>query len=406
MVGIINLARFLLLSNGHGEDLSGSLLAKILIEQGNQVDALPIVGHGQHYQKFNVPIIGNTKLFRTAGLGYNTLRGRLDDLFNGQIIYLLKQLFLVFNIKNKYDYFLVVGDIVPIFFSWIYRKKFFIYLVAYSSHYEGKLNLPWPCKFFLKTNKLKKIYARDHLTAIDLTNQLNREVSFLGNPFMDGLGPLVSEESNNSFTLAFLPGSRMPELLNNFDLMLELIDVISNNKFFQKIQLDFALIDDFTQSKVEKLIQHRNWQFKKSHDPTKLKYKFNYANINFRWQSFNEILKNSNLVISMSGTAAEQAIGLYKPVIQLEGNGPQFTKSFAEAQRRLLGKYVFCATQYFTKEEQINNTLDLILKVIYLMKLDSNFLLDCKNNAKTRIGDIGASERILNNIEYFISNEK
>ena len=43
----------------------------------------------------------------------------------------------------------------------------------------------------------------------------------------------------------------------------------------------------------------------------------------------------------MAGTATEQAIGLAKPVIQIEGKGPQFTKSFAEAQRRLLGRYVF-----------------------------------------------------------------
>jgi len=43
----------------------------------------------------------------------------------------------------------------------------------------------------------------------------------------------------------------------------------------------------------------------------------------------------------MAGTAAEQAIGLGIPVIQIEGKGPQFTKTFAEAQRRLLGKYVF-----------------------------------------------------------------
>jgi hypothetical protein len=45
----------------------------------------------------------------------------------------------------------------------------------------------------------------------------------------------------------------------------------------------------------------------------------------------------------MAGTAAEQAVGLAKPVLQLPGQGPQFTASFAEAQRRLLGPTVFCA---------------------------------------------------------------
>ena len=51
----------------------------------------------------------------------------------------------------------------------------------------------------------------------------------------------------------------------------------------------------------------------------------------------------------------------------MEGKGPQFTKSFAEAQRRLLGRYVFCATNYQNKQDQINQTIDLIIKVIYLI---------------------------------------
>ena len=45
----------------------------------------------------------------------------------------------------------------------------------------------------------------------------------------------------------------------------------------------------------------------------------------------------------MAGTAAEQAVGLGKPVLQLVGQGPQFTAGFAEAQRRLLGPGVHCA---------------------------------------------------------------
>ena len=38
------------------------------------------------------------------------------------------------------------------------------------------------------------------------------------------------------------------------------------------------------------------------------------------------------MLYSMAGTATEQAIGLGKPVIQIEGKGPQFTKTFAEAK--------------------------------------------------------------------------
>ena len=101
----------------------------------------------------------------------------------------------------------------------------------------------------------------------------------------------------------------------------------------------------------------------------------------------------------MAGTASEQAIGLAKPVIQIEGKGPQFTKSFAEAQRRLLGKSVFCASSYKNKKDQINQTINLILKVIYLIKIDKNFLNSCLYDANLRIGESNACIKIINDIE-------
>ena len=100
----------------------------------------------------------------------------------------------------------------------------------------------------------------------------------------------------------------------------------------------------------------------------------------------------------MAGTASEQAIGLAKPVIQIEGKGPQFTKSFADAQRRLLGRYVFCSTNYKNKRDQINQTINLILKVIYLIKLDKKFLTSCLDNAKLRIGENNSCIKIINDI--------
>ena len=106
----------------------------------------------------------------------------------------------------------------------------------------------------------------------------------------------------------------------------------------------------------------------------------------------------------MAVTAAEQAIGLGKPVIQIEGKGPQFTKSFAEAQRRLLGKFVFCASNYKDKNDQINQTIKLIIKVIYLIKLNKNFLTSCNQNAKERLGEYNACIKMIDDINFVIKN--
>ena len=95
------MSRILILSNGHGEDLSGSLIAKQFIKSGCSVNALPIVGMGNHYEKEKIKIIGKTKEFRTGGIGYNTLKGRLTEIFGGEIFYVLKKLYLTYKIKKK-----------------------------------------------------------------------------------------------------------------------------------------------------------------------------------------------------------------------------------------------------------------------------------------------------------------
>ena len=132
-----------------------------------------------------------------------------------------------------------------------------------------------------------------------------------------------------------------------------------------------------------------------------LEFTYGFITINLNWNLFDEILFKSKFVISMAGTASEQAIGLAKPVIQIEGNGPQFTKSFAEAQRRLLGRYVFCSTNYINKKDQINQTINLILKVMYLIKLDKMFLISCIDNANLRIGQSNSCIKITNDIKGF-----
>ena len=400
------MSKILILSNGHGEDLSGSLIAKQFVKSGYSVHALPIVGKGNHYEKEKIKIIGKTKKFSTGGIGYNSFKGRLTEIFGGEIFYLIKRLYLTYKIRNKYDYFFVVGDIVPIFFAWVCKKDFFTYLVAYSSHYEGKLKLPWPSKFFLLSQMAKKIYARDSLTANDLTSQLKKKVSFLGNPFMDKFFLRDKEIERSEFSIGLFPGSRFPEISENFVLILEVLETLSDLKYFQKIEFNFAIVNALSSSKIKKIFRNRKWFYlEKIKEKHLLKFQYNSLVVNIYWNNFDKILLKSKCCISMAGTAAEQAIGLGKPVIQIEGKGPQFTKSFAEAQRRLLGKYVFCASNFKDKNDQINQTIKLIIEVIYLIKLNKKFLISCNKNAKKRLGVNKACIRMVNDMNIVIEND-
>ncbi len=398
--------KILILSNGHGEDLSGSLIAKEFIKSGYSVNALPIVGKGKHYEKEKIKIIGKTKEFSTGGIGYNSFKGRLSEIFGGEIFYLLRRLHLTYKLRKKYDYFFVVGDIVPVFFAWICKKDFFTYLVAYSSHYEGKLKLPWPSRFFLLSKKSKKIYTRDSLTAKDLTLQLKKKVSFLGNPFMDKFFPRNEEFKKSEFSIGLFPGSRFPEIIENLVLILEVLEALSDLRYFQKIEFNFAMVHALSVARIKEIFQKRGWlKLENIKDVYFLKFRYKSLEVNIYWNNFEKILLKSRCCISMAGTAAEQAIGLGKPVIQIEGKGPQFTKSFAEAQRRLLGKYVFCARNYKDKNDQINQTIKLIIKVIYLIKLNNNFMISCNANAKQRLGENKACHKMVDDMNIVIKND-
>ena len=181
------MARLLLLSNGHGEDLSGALLGQVLKEQGHDVEALPLVGRGNPYSDATIPLVARTREFSTGGLGYTTLRGRLTELVQGQVIYLLRRLLRLIRIAGRYDLVVVIGDVIPVMAAWLCQRPVATYLVAYSSHYEGRLRLPWPCGSCLRSQRFQAVFSRDALTAQDLSEQLKREVVFVGNPFMDSV---------------------------------------------------------------------------------------------------------------------------------------------------------------------------------------------------------------------------
>ena len=166
------------------------------------------------------------------------------------------------------------------------------------------------------------------------------------------------------------------------------------------------MVNALSPSKIKEIFHARKWlNIQNIKDKHLLKFQYKSLEVNIFWNNFDKVLLKSRCCISMAGTAAEQAVGLGKPVIQIEGKGPQFTKSFAEAQRRLLGKYVFCASNYQDKNDQINQTIKLIIQIIYLIKLNKKFLTSCNENAKKRLGESKACLKMVHDMNIVIKNE-
>jgi uncharacterized protein (TIGR03492 family) len=341
----------LLLSNGHGEDLSGSLLACALRARGVAVEALPLVGHGAPYRQAGIAVLGRTRSYSTGGLGYTSLRGQLTELLQGQPLYLLRRLGLLLRQRRRFALVVAVGDLLPVLGGWLSGRPVAVYLVAYSSHYEGRLRLPWPCGWLLRRRRVRAVWSRDALTSADLSQQLLRPVRFLGNPFLDPVaaaGPAscspaadghAAEGGDGPQHLVLLPGSRLPEAGRNLELMLRLLALLPEAlRQGGRLQPAAALVRELGADAIAALAGPLGWRLVA---PAVLAG--HGLRLELGWGRFAELLGQADLVVSMAGTATEQAVGLAKPVLQLAGRGPQFTDGFAEAQRRLLGPGLYCA---------------------------------------------------------------
>jgi len=387
--------RLLLLSNGHGEDLSGSLLAKALADRGHTVEALPLVGRGQPYRDAGIRLIGSTQEFSTGGLGYTSLRGRVTELIQGQVVYLLRRLLRLLRIGHRYDLVVVVGDVIPVIAAWLCRRPVVTYLVAYSSHYEGRLRLPWPCASCLKSRRVRAIFSRDQYTADDLSAQLAREVRFLGNPFMD---PVLADPRRLPATgkrLGLLPGSRRPELEQNLGLLLQMIEHLPSELFRQGVlAVDLALVSSLSDPSLRALVQPWGWELAAAADGPALQLQRGPRHIQVRRGAFAAVLHSADLVVSMAGTAAEQAVGLARPVLQIAGRGPQFTAGFAEAQRRLLGPTVFCARGEPGETATLEASAMLAIDLLERSRHDPDLQQQCQQQALQRLGSAGGGARM------------
>ena len=385
--------RLLLVSNGHGEDLSGAQLGQALVGLGGHAAACPLVGHGEAYKKLGIPKVCATRSFTSHGMGYQSFGHCLQELCNGQTLYGLRQSITAARLARQYDAVVAIGDVVPVLVARLSRRPAFCYLVAYSSHYEGRLKLPWPCGQSLKSKRFLGVFSRDQSTAADLSTKLGRSVEFLGNPFLDAVGvstmPLPSLPHPR---IGLLPGSRLPEALNNLGLMLAMLLRLPRHPGRTSLGLAAALVKDITVDHLAAVAAQQGWHLQR-HSPrcpgaAALMLVHDFMGVELYWGRFADVLHGSQLLVAMAGTAAEQAVGLGKPILQMPGAGPQFTPRFAEAQRRLLGPAVFCGMGLPGSAANAKDTARLLMVLLR----DGDVPTICLQTAHGRIGAHGGSK--------------
>ena len=251
--------------------------------------------------------------------------------------------------------------------------------------------------YLLSSEQCLAVFTRDALTAADLNQQGLKKAKFVGNPVMDNLSATDKDLQLKPGvrTIALLPGSRLPEASDNLILLLELVKEVAATAS-QPVQFRAALVPS-VMLELDNIAAQAGWL----HRGGELIFpgikqqgseKAETVEVICGSDAFADILQQSNLVIGMTGSAIEQAVGLGKPVITIPGKGPSFTYRFAEAQNRLLGDSV----QVIGTEPA---TLDIIKEAAASVDRtlqDKNYLETCVKNGLERMGPPGGSLKIAN----------
>jgi len=393
----------LFLSNGHGEDTHNCQIIKAFTKicPDTNISAMPIVGAGNSYKSLNIPIISPTANMPSGGFLYLNPLLLFKDLGQGLISLTWQQLQTIWKFAKNCDLIMVTGDIVVAAIAYSTKLPYVVFLSADSSYYEGRINLGLILPKLLNNSRCLKVFTRDALTAKDLKLQGIKKAEFVGTPVMDNL---TSTGKNlqlkpELFTIAILPGSRLPEAGRNLCLLLKLVREIVKVMGENVCQFRAATVP-ILMSELEVIYTSEDWEYRES--------KLTFSNQEYGIEvicyedAFADILQHSNLVIGMAGTAIEQAVGLGKPVITIPGDGPSFTYRFAEAQTRLLG----CSVQVIGKKTANSFILQKAAQKVKETVVDKEYLEACIQNGLQRMGKAGASEKIANYLMQYLSREE
>ncbi|NJK66952.1 MAG: hypothetical protein HC789_21225 [Microcoleus sp. CSU_2_2] len=395
----------LLLSNGHGEDAINCQIFSALRAACSDVDmaAMPIVGDGAAYTRSGAPIIGPTTKMPSGGVFYMNPLFLLKDIGAGLIALTWQQLQAVSRHSRHCDLVMATGDIVAAAIAHSTCRPYIIFLSAHSSYYEGRVNLGLILWQLLSSPQCLAVFTRDALTATHLNQQGLKKAEFVGSPVMDNLNSTGKDLQlmPGVRTIALLPGSRLPEASNNLVLLLQLVKEVAAIAS-QPVQFLAALVPSLM-LELEDIAARSGWL----HRGGKLIFPAIKSSVNGRElalevicyaDAFADILQQSSLVIGMTGTAVEQAVGLGKPVISVPGNGPSFTYRFAEAQNRLLGNSVRVIG---TKPANLDLIQQAALAIDRTLQ-DKKYLETCVNNGLERMGRSGGSSKIADRLAKYL----
>ncbi|MCK4307321.1 lipid-A-disaccharide synthase-related protein [candidate division WOR-3 bacterium] len=338
----------LFLSNCYGEDRSAALIAQELRKVqssefrvkskkrkidsqlstlNSQLIGAPLISEGEEYEKRNIPLLIKGKLPPSGGFPRNFVDFLKDATTSSYIP--IRYYIVLKKVRREINQAVVVGDVFLLLLAWLGLKKRLIFLAPAKSDYQ---NPHFKFEHWAMRKICIKVFTHDEYTAKNLRKE-SVPALFVGNPMVDGLEETHNSQliTHNSQTLVgILPGSRK-EAYKNFLKILLVVEQISNKK--EGVNFAAAIPSSLDLQKLVTLLELQGWQYPAS----SIWIQKGNNKVWLLQDAFVDIIKQSDVVIGLSGTANEQTAFLGKPIVSFKGCGPQTSVTRMRNQEKLLG---------------------------------------------------------------------
>lgn len=331
----------LFISNGHGEDdIAGKIIDRLrrMDLPALKIDAWPMVGRGEAYGPRGILPVGTPNVLPGAGFGTLNLRLFWRDLRAGWFSTYLRQMRAARGLRGRYALVVAVGDIVVIAAALLARTPFLFVGSAKSAYYSGTHRYNRLEKALLRRS-CRLAFPRDAGTAAEMERAGIRN-RFVGNPMMDDL-----EGTGETFNIpptatvvGLLPGSRADMHENALTLLAVAAAAAGQPGLATPLHFLFAAPSGMDPDEILRHVgegrRAPGWRRAPllPDDPAR-GIVLNLAHARGPAAGvvkgkFADVLRRSQVVIGLAGTANEQAVGLGKPLITFPGliQGPQFVR--------------------------------------------------------------------------------
>lgn len=318
--------KIMIVSNGKGEDSIAVTLYHALCVQLKSSPlpiewvALPCVGDGQSYLCAGIRVVGTRKTLPSGGFGHQRFSALWQDVRAG----LLGLIGLQYQSikKERPDWILAVGDIFPVLLGqWAQTP-----VIHVGTAYSVFLRTLWPIERAI-LRRCVGVFPRDKKTAI-YQEKYHIPTYYYGNIMMDDpllsatdheLSVQINHIKNKSKVIALIPSSR-DDAYENLEILLRIAQKMTDKNML-------FLIAQSPRLSAEK-ISARIAPFQNS--LSLLTYTGALGNV----------IHACDVAMGMTGTGNEQVAGLGKPMILLQGSGPQSTSQRLHHYEKLLGTAV------------------------------------------------------------------